>query len=607
MAESGVIREFLVSLGFKIDRGSQQTFVSALEGATTKVVRLAGAVEGMAATVAIGVSRFAENLEQLYFASQRAGSSAVALRAFQRTAQDFGASAGEALGSVEGLAQSMRMNPGNVALLESLGVHLKRTKDGTYDATDALIQFGNVMRERGYFKPGQFYMAEQYARSFGINERTLLALRNGKFDAEYNRIHGRMQHHAFNKATADAHRFMDSLRGLETVLQVFGAQVEDALQKKLGMNLKQLSAWIEKHGPTLAAQLVTAAMQLLHAAEWIGRKIEWLIPKFERLNDDTHGWAGKLVALYTVLRLVGGLEVISGIMRLSAAFLTLGSRIIGVRAAAEGASAVTAGGLAGALVPGTLLGAGAGYLFDKLFPHNWLAEFGGWAGSSFEKFNHRKGRALDYFMSQGWTPWQAAGIVARLQDESGLLDNAVGDNGKAYGTAQWHKARQEEFERVMGHPMLGSSFMQQLAFTNYELRRDPEYGGRLLADATTAQQAARIFTKYFERPANEPAQAGKSAQGAAVIYRQMVAKEPILERVQALFARDHMGAQIAAQRAARAARMTPAAAGAPTLSQHTEIHVTGAGGDPGQTAHEVAGQQRRVNAEMLRNFVMGLR
>lgn len=37
------------------------------------------------------------------------------------------------------------------------------------------------------------------------------------------------------------------------------------------------------------------------------------------------------------------------------------------------------------------------------------------------------------------------------------------------------------------------------------------------------------------------------------------------------------------------------------ISQSTEIHVHGTR-DPSATGHEVAGQQRRVNADMARNF-----
>ncbi len=590
MAESGILKEFLVSLGFKIDQPALQSFEQGIHKAGRAAVGLASAVEGMALTVGVGIARFASNLERLYFAAHRTGSSATALRAFQRTAQDFGASAGEALGSVEGLSRSMRTNPGNVALLESLGIHLKRTKDGTYDATDALMQFGNVMRERGYFKPGQFYMAEQYAQMFGINERTLLALRNGKFDSEYNRIHGRMQHHGFNKAAADAHRFMDSLRSLETVLQVFGAQVEDAIQKKLGVSLQHLSGWIEAHGPQLAAELVGAADDLFHAALWIERAVRWIVPKFEWLNEHTDGWVGKLGALLVVLRAVGGFQVIGGIMQLSSAFMKLGARLLGVQEAAEGASAVTAGGLTGALVPGALLGGLAGWGLDEAFPNNPLDRFGKWIGDGLESFTHRPRTAMTYFESQGWTPWQAAGIVANLRTESGLLPNEVGDHGHALGIAQWHKARQEEFARVMGRPLKGSSYMQQLEFVNWELRNNPSLGGQLLAHADTAKKAGEIVSRLYERPAAATAQAHARGLFARRMYERMVSKEPMLRQVQARFGT--LGATGAG------------AAGAATINQHTEIHVAG-GASAGETAHEVAGQQRRVNSEMARNFVTG--
>ncbi len=587
MAESSVIREFLVALGFKVDKTGQESFVSAVENTTVKVMRLAASVEGMAGTVAYGVARFASNLEQLYFAAQRTGSSATSLKAFQRTAQDFGASAGEALGSVEGLSQSMRMNPGNVALLESLGVHLKRTKDGTYDATDALMQFGDAMRKKGYFKHGHFYMAEEYARMFGINERTLLALRNGNFDKEYASIHKRIAGHGFTKATADAHRFMDSLRDLQTSIEVFGAQVEDAIQKKLGVNLKHLNAWLEKHGPTMAAQLVTAALELLHVAEWIGRKIEWLIPKFERINEDTDGWAGKLIALYTVLRLIGGMQVIGAIFRLVGAFRGVGVAMATASAEGEGIAAVlsTIVGFLGAIA----VGVGAGYLFDKLFPHNLLAEGGGKMGDLLEGFTHRKQRAMQYFMSQGWTPWQAAGMVANLQAESGLLSGAVGDHGRAEGLAQWHKPRQEEFERVMGRPLKGSSFMQQLEFINYEARHDPEYGGKLLADSRTASAAARIFSEHFERPADGAQQAAIRAADATRIMDKMRRTDPILTQVQ--------------RRWHPAGERGPALAAsqAPTINQKTEINIHGVS-HPVDAAHEVSAEQRHVNASLARNF-----
>ena len=112
--------------------------------------------------------------------------------------------------------------------------------------------------------------------------------------------------------------------------------------------------------------------------------------------------------------------------------------------------------------------------------------------------------ALDYFTQQGWTPEQAAGLVANLQAESGInLDPAaLGDFDKGYGIAQWHGSRKRDFERVMGKPLKGSSLEDQLKFVQWELT-DPKSterrsGARLKA-AKTAAEAAAIIDQYYER------------------------------------------------------------------------------------------------------------
>lgn len=565
MSDASTLREFLVRLGFKVDQPALKSFTEGIGKATKAVVGLAGAIEGTATLVAAGIARFASNLEDLYFAAQRTGSSASQLMAFQRTAQNFGASAEEARGSIEGMAHALRSNPGNVGLLESLGIHLKRTKDGTYDATDALLQFGNAMRSRGYFQPGHFYMAEQYAQMFGISERTLLALRNGNFAREYARISREISRDGgFNKAARDAHRFMMQLRDLETQLQVFGAQIVDALQKKLGVNLEHLNGWIQKNGPRLAQQLVQAGTDLYQAAAMIARAVEWLVPKFERLNRDTDGWAGNLAALLVMLRFVGGFEIIGGILRLSSAFLTLGARIIGARAAAEGIAAISGSGLAGAAIPGAGLGILAGWGLDKLFPNNPLARLGGWIGDRLYDVTHRGQQAMFDLTNMGWTHAQAAGILGNLQLESGLHPGAIGDEDaqgryRAFGLAQWHKPFWDLYKKWShGKDIHSASFDQQLAFLNWDFRQGPDrMVGNLMRATNDPATVARIMSLRYERPA-----AGMAAANAR-------------------------------------------AAAAVNINQQTDIHVHGR--DALGTAREVTHEQRRVNADMARNFTGGVR
>lgn len=63
--------------------------------------------------------------------------------------------------------------------------------------------------------------------------------------------------------------------------------------------------------------------------------------------------------------------------------------------------------------------------------------------------------AMAYFQARGWTKEQAAGLAANIKRESAFRPDAVGDNGKAYGIAQWHPDRQAEFKRNLASQFKG--------------------------------------------------------------------------------------------------------------------------------------------------------
>lgn len=109
---------------------------------------------------------------------------------------------------------------------------------------------------------------------------------------------------------------------------------------------------------------------------------------------------------------------------------------------------------------------------------------------------------LDYFVSQGWTDVQAAGIVGNLVGESNLNPAAVGDSGLAYGIGQWHADRQADFASVFGRPIQGSSLDDQLAFVQWELQNKGYLGGSSLKNAYNVSDATSIFMNKYERPAN---------------------------------------------------------------------------------------------------------
>ena len=111
--------------------------------------------------------------------------------------------------------------------------------------------------------------------------------------------------------------------------------------------------------------------------------------------------------------------------------------------------------------------------------------------------------ALDFFMQQGWTPEQAAGIVANLQAESGQNLNPAALNPKeqAYGIAQWRGSRKRDFEQEMGRPINGSSLDDQLKFVQWELTNTEKQAGARLKAAKSAAEAAAIIDQFYERSA----------------------------------------------------------------------------------------------------------
>ena len=104
----------------------------------------------------------------------------------------------------------------------------------------------------------------------------------------------------------------------------------------------------------------------------------------------------------------------------------------------------------------------------------------------------------------GWNQAQATGIAANIQAESNFKPDATGDGGKAYGIAQWHPDRQQEFQKAYGKSIQGSTLAEQVAFIDHELRKGKEQGaGRKLAAAKDHGEAAAIVSQYYERPADK--------------------------------------------------------------------------------------------------------
>lgn len=125
----------------------------------------------------------------------------------------------------------------------------------------------------------------------------------------------------------------------------------------------------------------------------------------------------------------------------------------------------------------------------------------------------------EYFISQGWTPIQSAGIMGNLVSESKLDPRAIGDNGSAFGIAQWRGSRITDIYNNTGIDVRSASYDQQLQAVQWELVNRPYLGGAQLAGATDLNSATSIFMNKYERPANDSSLGRRINAGAEILQK----------------------------------------------------------------------------------------
>lgn len=503
MAATETLREFLVRLSFKTDEKSLKKFTDGVEGATKRVFKLVSAIQGAALVVGAATAKFAANMEAMYFAAAKSGAAASNLKAFGNAAKNLGASSEEAVSSIQALARFMRNTPGSEGFLRSLGVETRDANGALRDTTDIMVDLGKALAAKPY------PLAKQYGDLLGIGEDTLRALMSGQFSAELEKQRRLLADSGYDKAAQDAAKFMQRLRELETRVEAVGVKIGTALLDALGPQMEAAAQWFDENAESIGQAVAGIGQAILAVSDYI-------IPILKTIAQ---GW-----------------------------------KEIYQWASAAGRAIVDA-------MPTSVvdkIGTGTGWVLDKLGIRDKVDAALGLGGGS-SGSGASKADPMAYFQRMGWTKGQAAGIVANLRAESGMNAGAVGDNGKAYGIAQWHPDRQEAFKKWAGKDIRQSTAEEQMAFVHHELTLGSEKkAGALLRASTNAQQAGEIVSRSYERPLAADAEAAK--RGASAVQ----------------------------------------------IAQQTTINVTG-GGDPRATASAVAGEQGRVNQTLTRNMQTAVR
>lgn len=255
-----VMREYLVSLGFSVDQAKLRTFNDALKGTSSSMAKLGAEVIGTGIALTAMVESVARQFTDLYYMSQRTGSTINSLDAVGFAAQQVGLSADQARGSIEGFASAIRRNPGLAAFYQGL---TGKRPTGRSDEDQR-----NLVRSLSK-KPD--FLAIPQASLFGMDEHTYLQMKNnmGEFDRDMADHLRRMKEAGLN-LDVDKEKWVDFTRVVNHLgdqFSIAGARIAEDWREPLQSMIVQFDELIGRFGKAdVASQGIIGKVTGLMAA-----------------------------------------------------------------------------------------------------------------------------------------------------------------------------------------------------------------------------------------------------------------------------------------------------------------------------------------------------
>lgn len=275
------LKDFLISLGFKVDEAGARKFDAVVAGTTLKAIELGVKVEAAALSVVAFTAKIASGLDDLYWASQRTGATVEGIKQIGYAVSQVGGSVDGARGSLENLARFMRNNPGTEGFLNRLGV---QTRDASGNMRDMATIFTGVGQRLSSMP---YYRANQYAQMLGLDENTLMAMRRGigQFSGEYTAMAKAIGYNA-DVAAVSSNKFMTSLRSFGLMAGMARDKIGSNLANGLAGSIDTLRRQIMENFPKIEGAITAGVKDVLWFGEIIGRVVYRLI----QLTGDIINW-----------------------------------------------------------------------------------------------------------------------------------------------------------------------------------------------------------------------------------------------------------------------------------------------------------------------------
>jgi len=453
-----VLQEYLVKLGYTTDLISLRKFEDSLGSVGKRVFKLGGAVAGVVASVEAASAAFAYSMRKTYFASELANSSVKNMQALAYAGKQVGVS-GEEMGSaIKGMAQAMRLNPGLQGLVESFGIKVTGR-----DTSDVMTDFVKALKDMPEF------VGSQYAALFGMDPDTFHQLREHMDELIAKREEMlRLQKLAGLDLDAQKKTVLEYTSAMDKLSASFGVFTDSVLVRLAPLfkdATESMSTFFTRLAYSVGKGTLIVKGSLLDRL--FGGGIE--LPEELKVKETLSHEDSELRKRWKGIPGGPGQAPAKGVPTPERAGQPQEATQAPAKASKTPAAETPPGSPATSAMP------------DQAVSNLVISEL----------------------RRMGWSQPQAVGIAANLHRESSFNPKAVGDSGKAFGIAQWHPERQEDFRQWAKKPIQESSITEQLAFLDYELRQGKERGaGIRLAAAKTPEQAAEVVARHYERPAN---------------------------------------------------------------------------------------------------------
>lgn len=349
----GVIREFLVRVGYQVDGQSEQRFNRSAESAGRLIGQLAAAMTAAAAAAVYLTQKISQSYEELHYAAQRTGASIDGMKAMSYAVSQLGGSYEGARSAIESFGQKLRTNPGYESMLRGLGV-VTRENGKLRDTSQLMTELAEKLKSKPY------YVQVQYAEALGIDERTFRALQSGdlaRWTDEYRRKQQRLgvDH---ERGAEQGKQLSQAFRSLAETMSLLGEKLAIELGPSITAMVRRWDEFLQQNSDKIIEFFRRAGDALSTVVDWIRKMLPYIRgawEHFDRLTRALTGQDGVTVAfeaLATLLavgvitriaRLLGLVTALRGAFALLAMAMGLLTRS-GAAAAGVGAAEATAAG-----------------------------------------------------------------------------------------------------------------------------------------------------------------------------------------------------------------------------------------------------------------------